>query len=120
MLVSLLGPDSLDPQGERILDAEVLVDPSGRVRAVEGVEMDAPDLVVEQVAALLGRPVDADLRHGVGVIAAAVDRTEQAGREPRTQGELGHPDHPAFEVIGMIPAMIGTWMPAQAQRSQKS
>ena len=55
--------------------------------------MDAADLVVEQVAALLGRPVDADLGHGVGVVAAAVDGAQQARREPGTQGQLGHPDH---------------------------
>src|SRR4051794_35139323 len=49
----------LQPLG--ILDAEILVDLPRRVRAVEGVEVEAADLVVEQVATLLGRPVDTDL-----------------------------------------------------------
>ena len=50
------------------------------------------DLVVEQVAALLGGPVDADLGDGLRVVAAAPDGPEQPGREPRAQGQLGHPD----------------------------
>ena len=74
-----------------VLDAEVLVDLPRRVRAVQRVEVDAADLVVEQVAALLGRPVDADLGDGLGIVGATADGPEQPGREPRPEGQLGHP-----------------------------
>src|SRR5436190_1633559 len=75
----------------RVLDAEVLVDCAGRIRAVERVEMDAPDLVIEQVAALLGGPVDSDLGNPSWVVAASPDGPEQPGREPRPQRQLRHP-----------------------------
>ena len=102
-------------------DAEVLVDLPGRVRPVQRVEVDAPDAVVEQVAALLRRPVDADAGDRLGVVAAAVDRPQQPRREPRAEGQLGHPHHARpCDVIGMIPATIGTLIPARSQRSRKS
>ncbi len=47
-----------------------------RIRAVERVEMDSANLIVEKVAALFGRPVNADLRHGRGVILTTADRAE--------------------------------------------
>ena len=53
--------------------------------------MDASDLVVEQVAALFGGPVDADLGNGLGIVVAATDGAEQPGGESRAQGQLGHP-----------------------------
>src|SRR5208337_2217167 len=42
----------------RVLDSEVLIDLTRRVGAIECVEVDSPDLVVQQVAALLGGPVN--------------------------------------------------------------
>src|SRR5512135_1717719 len=74
---------SAHTQRQGILDAQVLVDPPGRVRAVQGVEVEAADVVVEQVAALLGRPVDADLGDGLGIVAAPLDAAEQSSGEPR-------------------------------------
>src|SRR4051794_1776035 len=65
---------SADPQGQRVLDPEVLIDPPRRVRAIQRVEVDPPDVVVQEVAALLGRPVDADALDRLRVVAAAVDR----------------------------------------------
>ena len=70
---------------------EVLVDLPRRVRAVERVEMDSSNLVVEQVAALFGGPVDADLGDGLGIVVASTDRAEKPGRETCSQGQLGHP-----------------------------
>ena len=60
--------------------AEVLVDLPGRVGAVEGVEVNAPDAVVEQVTALLGCPVDADTTDRL-VVGTAVNGAEEASRE---------------------------------------
>ena len=77
-------------------------------------------LVVEQVAALLGRPVDADLGDGLGVVAAAVDGPEQRAGNRAPSASSAIRIMPDFEVIGMIPATIGTWMPASSQRSRKS
>src|SRR5437764_641475 len=57
----------------RVLDPEVVVYLPGRIRAVEGVEVDSPHLVIQQVAALLRGPVNADLGHGLGVVAAPRD-----------------------------------------------
>src|ERR1035441_2315665 len=74
-------------EGGGVFDAEVFVDLSRRVRTVERVEMDSAHLVVEQVAALLGRPVDADLGDGLGIVATALDRPVQPGGDPRSQGE---------------------------------
>src|SRR5437870_5005468 len=50
-------------EGGGVLDTQVLVDLPGGVAAVEGVEVDAAHAVVQQVAALLGGPVDADASH---------------------------------------------------------
>ena len=38
------------------------MDPQGRVGLVERIEVNAVDLAVEEIPALLGRPVNADLR----------------------------------------------------------
>ena len=54
--------------------------------------MNSPDLVVEQVATLLGGPVDPDLGDGLRVVVVATaDRFEQPGGEPCAQRQLGHP-----------------------------
>src|SRR3954471_18612119 len=78
-------PASAVPQADRVLNNEVLVDPPRRVRAVQGVEVQSPDVIVEQVAALLGRPVDPDPLSRLGVIATAFDRLQEPSREPRTE-----------------------------------
>ena len=70
-------------QRAAIAQAEALIYLAGRVRLVQGIEVDAPDLIVEQVAALLGGPVDADAADGFGV--AAGDATQTAlGRAYQT------------------------------------
>ena len=53
--------------------------------------MDASDLVVEQVAALLGGPMDSDLGNGLGIVVATTDCSQQPGRKPCAQSQLGHP-----------------------------
>ena len=63
-------------------EAEAFVDLPRRIRAIECVEVDASDLIVEQVAALLGGPVDSDLGDGLGIVVATTDRPKKASRKP--------------------------------------
>ena len=103
-----------------VLEPEVGVDLPGGVGAVQRVEMDAIHVVVQQVGALLGRVVDADPGHGLGIVAGAVHGLEQFGREGAPPASSAMRFMPARLVIGMMPAMIGTLMPASWQRSRKS
>ena len=70
---------SLPPEGERVLDAEVLVDPPRGVGFVQGVEVDAPGVVVEQVEALLGRPGDPE--PGDALVVTRIDRLARSLRD---------------------------------------
>jgi len=76
-----------------VAEAEILVDLAGGIGAVEGVEVDAFDAVVEEVAALFGGPMDADVADGLGRVLAAVEGAEEFGGEAGAEGELGHALH---------------------------
>src|SRR5579864_3112813 len=88
------GPGSVAAvaSGGSVLEAKVFIDLPGRVGLVERVEVDPPHLMIEQVTALLGGPVNANLGHGF-VALAAFDRPEQGSREACTQRQLSHPNH---------------------------
>ena len=108
-------------QAAGILHTEVLVDLARRVGAIEGVEVEPADLVVEQVPALFGGPVDADLADGLGRVGTTAEapRSNRAGnRAPSASSAIRA--RFSREVIGMIPARIGTRMPARSHRSRKS
>src|SRR5262249_37035210 len=78
-VASVAGPRLLAPQRHRVLDAEVLVDLTRRVGAVQRVKMDATYVIVQQIAALFRRPVRADARHRL-VVGAAADGSQQLRR----------------------------------------
>ena len=63
-------------QGDAVADAEVAVDLAGGIGLVEGIEVDASGFVVQEVAALLGGPVDAD------ALDAAIRADIAAGHTP--------------------------------------
>src|SRR5438309_11967270 len=54
--------------------------------------MDAADVVVQEVAALLGRPMDADIGDR-SVVLTPANGAQKCRRYPSTQSELGHSDH---------------------------
>jgi hypothetical protein len=72
------------------LHAQGLVDALRRVGLVERVEVNARDVVVEEVAALFGRPVDAGVFDGLGVALAARDRLQEWRRKARARREVSH------------------------------
>ena len=72
-------------QGTGVDDAKILINLPGCVGFIERVEVDAADLIVKEVAALLGRPVDPDPCDGL-IVGATVDGSEQRSREARSQG----------------------------------
>lgn len=72
-------------QSGRILPPQIPEDPEGSLRPVQGVEMNARDLVADQVPDLFRRPVDAQL----GALTDEAHRWRTAGefreifREPQ-------------------------------------
>src|SRR5271157_2526001 len=77
----------------RVLDSEVLIDLTRRVGAIESVEMDSANLVVQQVAALLGGPMNSYPGDSRGVCATALDGPLEPTRDSGSQRQLGHPHH---------------------------
>lgn len=59
---------------------------------VEGVEVDAADVVIEEVVDLFGRPVDADFFNAFGG-RCPLNGAEEFGGDPGTGSEVGHPGH---------------------------
>ena len=53
--------------------------------------MDPADLVIEQVPALLGGPVNTHLGHGLWIAPCTVHSALQPGGEPHTLGQVSHP-----------------------------
>ena len=60
---------------------------------VKRVEMNARDMVVEKVGALLGGIVETDLSNGFSRVSSALESFKQAGRIARTTSEFGHSLH---------------------------
>src|SRR5271157_1922963 len=77
----------------RVLGSEVLIDLTRRVGAIESVEMDSPNLVVQQVAALLGGPMNSYPGNSRLVFATALDGPLEPRRDAGSQRQLGHPHH---------------------------
>ena len=89
----LCGAADYAAEGPGVGDAEVVVDLAGGGGLVEGIEVDASDVVVQELSALLGGPVLADPCYGVFVAGAALDGAEQLGGVAGAGCELGHALH---------------------------
>src|SRR5262245_51586723 len=89
------GGGSPRAQGAGVGDPEVVVNLSGRVGAVERVKVDAADVVVQQVGALLGRPVDADPGDR-RIVPTPLDQPQQFRRVAGSCRHLGHRHHALF------------------------
>ena len=76
-------------------EPKTLADFAGGCGLIEGVEMDACDAVVEEVGALFGRVVEADLANGFGGAVGALEGFEELGGEAAAAGEFGHAFHGA-------------------------
>lgn len=77
----------------RVRYAQRSVDIDGCAGLVEGVEVDALDVVVEQVAALFGGPVDTDAADGVVRAIGAAEGAEHGGGVAHALCEFGHAAH---------------------------
>ena len=76
-------------------EPEPLADFAGGCGLIEGVEVDAGDTVVEEVGALLGGVVEANLADGFGGAVGALESFEEFRGEAATAGEFGHAFHRA-------------------------
>lgn len=74
-------------------EPEPLADFAGGCGLIEGVEVDAGDAVVEEVGALFGRIMEADLADGGGRFARALEGFEEFGGEAAAAGEFRHALH---------------------------
>ena len=110
-----LGPGALP----RALQPQRAEDGAGRRRLVEHVEVDAGGAAREQVGALQGRVGDAELEDRVGLVGVPVERLVQVRGDRRAAALVKRLIWSAF-VIGMIPGMIGTSIPAARASSTKS
>ena len=70
-------------------NAEAVEDGARRVGAVEGVEMDSGDVVIEEVVALLQSEVNADAADHFAIVVAALQSAQEFGRETGAAGEFG-------------------------------
>ena len=63
-----------------------------RIRPVQGVEVQAIDVMIEKIPALLRRPVCPDLSNRIIVVLfGPADRSKQGGGKHGTGRELSHP-----------------------------
>src|SRR5271157_3031750 len=104
----------------RVLDSEVLIDLTRRVGAIESVEMDSPNRVAQRVAPwLVAQMTSYPATAGGSSPQRSMARWSRPGiRAPSASSAIRTMF--SLEVIGMIPARIGTLMPASSQRSRKS
>jgi len=70
-----------------------MIDFAGRAAFVQGVEVDAIYLLVEQAGALFGGVVDANAFHGCRIGVRPVKRPDELGREAGAASQFGHPVH---------------------------
>ena len=78
-------------KGGTVAGSEGAEDLHRRTRLIQGVEVDARDPLVQQIVALLGRPLDSNLLDGIIIVLMPVDPTLQFGREVRAAGQVRHP-----------------------------
>ncbi len=62
-----------------------------RVRLIQRVEVNARDVFIEKIAALLGCPVNTDIFDCFRVAAATIDRLQKARGETRSRRKISHP-----------------------------
>jgi hypothetical protein len=70
-------------------NAEAVEDGARRVGAVEGVEMDSGDVVVQEVVALFQGEVDADAADHLAIVVATLEGAQKLGGKAGAAGELG-------------------------------
>lgn len=105
------------PQG--ILQSQIPVDLPRCPALVKRIKMNAVHIGIQQFGALAGGVLDAYLLNSVRIGTRTLQRLEQtlAGKQvpPESSAMRFMPDR---LVTGMIPARIGTLMPASRQRSR--
>ena len=101
---------------EGILQAQVPVDLPRGAALVERIKMNAGHAGIQQLRTLAGGVLDAYLLNGVRIGAGAF-QSSRAGKHvpPESSAMRFMPDR---LVTGMIPARMGTLMPASRQRSR--
>ena len=76
----------------KMLDAEGIIDPESGFGFVQGIEMDAFDVMVEQIQNLFSCPVNANFLH-VFVILRPGHGSKEFGRKACPERKFGHADH---------------------------
>ena len=71
-------------------NTECFIDPLGRVGLIQSVEVDPAHIVIEEIAALFGCPVNASIFDRLSVSSTALDRLEERGREAGPGREISH------------------------------
>ena len=67
------------------------MDASRRVRLIQRVEVNACNVFIEKIAALLGCPVNTDIFDRFRIAAATIDRLQKARGETRSRRKISHP-----------------------------
>ena len=91
-----------------------------RGRAVERVEVQPRRAAPEQLAALRGGPLDADLERALVVVAGRVERAAELFGNARAAQRASCAGSTRVLTTGMMPGTIGTVIPAARARATKA
>ena len=77
------------------MSTQSIENPHGRIRSVEGIEMQPSDSLIQKIIALFRGPLDADLLDSYGIILVFSNTFLQAGWKIGSSSQLGHTFHGA-------------------------